>query len=217
MWQESSPEASSQVTARLWIPQHESRGLRNTAMLLHFYLTTMALVLTSSLSRQGVFLSLKPVIKNVMMIITIANSIIRKNRREVKFCTANLVIIYLMHLRSPLSGNWPHMYVTNRIFRSQMLIDVMFVQILDPQIIKTKWRFAASLNIPGKPKLKPYTGTTVYSINREGLIYQHKEEWDISALDAFVSILFPSFGAQPAPPVSNPIDIWWSQVLGLRC
>lgn len=76
-----------------------------------------------------------------------------------------------------------------------------------PNLITTRWRFAASLNIPGKPKLKPYTGSTEYKINSDGLVYEHKEEWDISALDAFVSILLPSFGAPPAPPVENPVDI----------
>ena len=81
------------------------------------------------------------------------------------------------------------------------------MQIQDPHTITTRWRFAASLNVPGKPKLKPYTGSTRYSTNAEGLVYEHVEEWDISALDAFVSILFPSFGADPAPPVDNPVDV----------
>jgi len=81
------------------------------------------------------------------------------------------------------------------------------MQIRDPQTITTRWRFAASLNVPGKPKLKPYTGSTRYSVNPEGLIYEHTEEWDITALDAFVSILFPSFGATPAPPVTNPVEL----------
>lgn len=85
--------------------------------------------------------------------------------------------------------------------------DLISIKVQDPHTITTRWRFAASLNVPGKPKLKPYTGSTQYCINSEGLIYEHKEEWDISALDAFVSILFPSFGATPAPPVTNPIDI----------
>jgi len=31
------------------------------------------------------------------------------------------------------------------------------------------------------------------------------EQWDISAFDAFVSVLFPNFGAPAAPPVSELI------------
>lgn len=79
-------------------------------------------------------------------------------------------------------------------------------QIDDPNKISTRWRFAASLNVPGAPKLKPYTGSTVYTVNEEGKISAHTEEWDISALDAFVSILFPSFGAKPAEPIESPVE-----------
>lgn len=83
---------------------------------------------------------------------------------------------------------------------------VFALQVDDAHNITTRWRFAASLNVPGAPKLKPYTGSTVYSINEQGKIYAHTEEWDISALDAFVSILFPSYGAKPAEPVTNPVE-----------
>lgn len=80
------------------------------------------------------------------------------------------------------------------------------VQVHDPHTILARWRFAASLNVPGKPKLKPYTGSTTYKINSDGLIYEHLEDWDISALDAFISILLPSFGAPAAPPIEHPVD-----------
>lgn len=83
----------------------------------------------------------------------------------------------------------------------------MLLQAPEPNLVKTRWRFAASLNVPGKPKLKPYTGSTMYKLNEAGLVYEHREEWDISALDAFVSILFPSFGAPPAPPVAEPVGV----------
>lgn len=54
----------------------------------------------------------------------------------------------------------------------------------------------------GNLPIKPYTGTTVYSLDpASGLVTQHTETWDISALDAFVSTLVPGFGAPPAPPV----------------
>jgi len=58
--------------------------------------------------------------------------------------------------------------------------------------------------LPGNLPIKPYTGTTVYTMDdSSGLIVRHDETWDISALDAFVSTLVPglNFGAAPAPPV----------------
>jgi hypothetical protein len=57
----------------------------------------------------------------------------------------------------------------------------------------------------GNLPIKPYTGTTVYTLDeRSGRVTQHTESWDISALDAFVSTLLPGFGAPPAPPVAAP-------------
>lgn len=57
---------------------------------------------------------------------------------------------------------------------------------------------------PGNLPIKPYTGTTVYSVDESsGKIAAHTETWDISALDAFVSTLVPGFGAPPAPPVGK--------------
>jgi hypothetical protein len=59
---------------------------------------------------------------------------------------------------------------------------------------------AAAGNLP----IKPYTGSTVYTVDEaSGLITRHTETWDISAVDAFVSTLFPGlkYGAPPAPPV----------------
>ena len=82
---------------------------------------------------------------------------------------------------------------------------LLLLQVKDPHTIIARWRFAAALHVPGRPKLKPYTGSTMYRINSQGLIAEHIEEWDISALDAFVSIFLPSFGAPAAPPVNHPV------------
>ena len=87
-----------------------------------------------------------------------------------------------------------------------MFVSRRELQVKDPHTISTRWRFAASLNVPGKPKLKPYTGSTTYKVNSDGLVYEHAEDWDISALDAFISILLPNFGAAAAPPVENPVN-----------
>ena len=82
-----------------------------------------------------------------------------------------------------------------------------------------RWRLEGRLRAGGLA-IKPYTGTTTYTIaggggaatdddgssssSSEIKITRHEETWDISALDAFASVLFPSFGAPPAPPVAGP-------------
>ena len=52
----------------------------------------------------------------------------------------------------------------------------------------------------------PTQGTTVYSLGPDGRVVRHEETWDISALDAFASVLLPGFGAPPAPPVAAPLQ-----------
>ena len=76
-------------------------------------------------------------------------------------------------------------------------------QVVDDKTIELRWRFDAATNLPGKPRLKPYTGSTKYIINNEGLVEKQIETWDISVLDAFISTFFKGFGAPPAPPVSR--------------
>lgn len=65
------------------------------------------------------------------------------------------------------------------------------------------WRLEGALRLPGRPKIKPYVGTTLYELNEDGLVCSHTETWSISAIDAFLSVAFPTFGAEPAPPAEN--------------
>ena len=89
--------------------------------------------------------------------------------------------------------------------RSKSKADLISLGIENERTLKLRWRLEGALKIPGSPKIKPYTGTTLYKVNNAGLIQEHLEEWDISALDAFVSCLFPSFGAAPAPSIEDLI------------
>lgn len=105
-------------------------------------------------------------------------------------------------------------------------MDLISAEATDPHHLSMRWRFEARLKIPGSPRIKPYTGSTVYTLDPDsGKIIQQEvdmmhlcsssrsctaglicclvqETWDISALDAFVSLLFPGFGAKPAAPVT---------------
>lgn len=69
------------------------------------------------------------------------------------------------------------------------------------------WRLEGVLNLPWHPPVKPWTGSTTYHVDRgTGLIVTHREEWDISVPDAFISTLAPwlEFGAPAARPVDSP-------------
>ncbi|KAG2433110.1 hypothetical protein HYH02_012813 [Chlamydomonas schloesseri] len=78
--------------------------------------------------------------------------------------------------------------------------DLISLRPTGPDTLELRWRLEGSLKVGGL-RIKPYTGTTVYTI-RDGRVVRHEETWDISTLDAFVSTFIPSFGAPPAPPVA---------------
>lgn len=106
-----------------------------------------------------------------------------------------------------VKGVQPYMTAVSKLFDpAKSKAELVSLKISGPNMLTLKWRLAATLNVPGSPAIKPYTGITKYVTNNSGLICQHLEEWDISALDAFVSVLFPNFGAPPAPPLSQLVS-----------
>jgi hypothetical protein len=63
------------------------------------------------------------------------------------------------------------------------------------------WRLSGALKLPWRPQIKPYLGATRYELDEAGLIVSHNEQWSVSALEAFVSTLFPElFGGLGGPP-----------------
>lgn len=69
--------------------------------------------------------------------------------------------------------------------------------------IKARWRIEGALRLPGRPTIKPYVGETVYEFDDRGLVVKHDEKWSISAIDAFVSVLWKGYGRKPAPDVET--------------
>ena len=82
-------------------------------------------------------------------------------------------------------------------------IELLQMEQCGPREFTVHWRLEGALRLPGAPRIKPYLGCTLYELDDDGLICSHTEAWSISALDAFVSTVFPSFGAEPAPPVAE--------------
>lgn len=105
-----------------------------------------------------------------------------------------------------VKGVQPYTTAVSKLFKPEKSqADLISLKVTGPDTLMLKWRLAATLNVLGSPAIKPYTGTTKYVTNKAGLICQHLEQWDISAFDAFVSVLFPNFGAPAAPPVTELI------------
>lgn len=57
-----------------------------------------------------------------------------------------------------------------------------------------KWRLQGFLKFPWHPYVAPYTGTTLYTLNSDGLISSHEETWSISALEAARATITPTAG-----------------------
>lgn len=62
------------------------------------------------------------------------------------------------------------------------------------RVVWVRWRIGGVLMLPWRPVVKPWTGRTKYHLDKDGLIYFHQEEWDISVLEAFVCTVFPKIG-----------------------
>lgn len=60
--------------------------------------------------------------------------------------------------------------------------------------IVARWRLQGVLHLPWHPSLPTWTGTTVYHLDENHLIYRHEEFWDISVLQAFMQTLWPQVG-----------------------
>lgn len=86
---------------------------------------------------------------------------------------------------------------------SSSRIDLIELRQTGPRHLVADWRLEGCLQLPWHPAIKPFTGSTLYELDADGLVCSHTETWDISALDAFVSVLAPSWGAPPAPPVEE--------------
>eukprot|EP01041_Mallomonas_annulata_P014209 gene14209-30229_t len=76
---------------------------------------------------------------------------------------------------------------------------------INERTIVARWRLQGILNLPWHPSIKPMTGSTTYYISEDGMVEKHLEQWDITVIDAFISVLFKDldFGAPPAKPLDD--------------
>lgn len=56
-------------------------------------------------------------------------------------------------------------------------------------VLKAKWKISLTINLPWKPKLTEFSGSTLYFLDDEHLIFRHQESWDILVWDAFLETL----------------------------
>lgn len=62
---------------------------------------------------------------------------------------------------------------------------------VEGDVIVATWRMNGVLRLPWKPKLPNWTGSTIYHLDVNGLVYKHEEEWDMSVFQAFMRTFWP--------------------------
>eukprot|EP00468_Gymnochlora_sp_CCMP2014_P002752 CAMPEP_0167748276 /NCGR_PEP_ID=MMETSP0110_2-20121227/4751_1 /TAXON_ID=629695 /ORGANISM="Gymnochlora sp., Strain CCMP2014" /LENGTH=447 /DNA_ID=CAMNT_0007633279 /DNA_START=217 /DNA_END=1560 /DNA_ORIENTATION=- len=82
-------------------------------------------------------------------------------------------------------------------------MEVISVYPRNQSAIEVCWYLEGRVNIPGRPRIKPYIITTTYRLNEEGLINYQEDEFSIPGWDIALSILFPWIGA---PAALRPSD-----------
>eukprot|EP00537_Pseudo-nitzschia_pungens_P003270 CAMPEP_0172360766 /NCGR_PEP_ID=MMETSP1060-20121228/4740_1 /TAXON_ID=37318 /ORGANISM="Pseudo-nitzschia pungens, Strain cf. cingulata" /LENGTH=543 /DNA_ID=CAMNT_0013082847 /DNA_START=162 /DNA_END=1796 /DNA_ORIENTATION=- len=56
-------------------------------------------------------------------------------------------------------------------------------------ILRATWKMSVTINLPWKPQLSEFTGSTLYFLDQDHLIARHQETWDISVWDAFLEMM----------------------------
>eukprot|EP00536_Pseudo-nitzschia_multiseries_P001295 jgi/Psemu1/2994/gm1.2994_g len=56
-------------------------------------------------------------------------------------------------------------------------------------VLKATWKMSITINLPWKPQLSEFTGSTLYFLDEDHLVARHREAWDISVKDAFFEMM----------------------------
>lgn len=90
--------------------------------------------------------------------------------------------------------------------------ELIAVEVASNNSMVVTWRLEGKVNLPFKPRIKPYVVTTTFRVNSEGLICSQHDEFSVPGWDLLLSTLLgPGFGAPPAPPVQELIAQYNSQ------
>lgn len=98
----------------------------------------------------------------------------------------------------PIKGLRKYVGVASHLFDSKTsrskLLTLQQLGLNDPQesqqtVLKAEWKMSLTLNLPWKPKLPEFTGSTLYYLDEDHLICRHDEAWDISVWKAFLGML----------------------------
>lgn len=70
-------------------------------------------------------------------------------------------------------------------------VELKSIAVDSPHTIVATWTLSGSLKLPWKPRVRPFDGSSIYTIDDEGLIAIQDEKWSISAVEALVETFTP--------------------------
>ena len=56
-------------------------------------------------------------------------------------------------------------------------------------VLKATWKMSLTISLPWKPQVSEFTGSTLYFLDEDRLVFRHQETWDISVWDAFLDMI----------------------------
>jgi len=56
-------------------------------------------------------------------------------------------------------------------------------------VLKAMWKMSLTISLPWKPQISEFTGSTLYFLDEDRLVFRHQETWDISVWDAFLDMI----------------------------
>ncbi|GLC39853.1 hypothetical protein PLESTB_001292000 [Pleodorina starrii] len=73
-------------------------------------------------------------------------------------------------------------------------VELLDIRVTDPRVIEADWRLGGYLVFPWNPRVEPFTGHTIYTLNEEGLVSEQRQSWSISGATALQQSFTPSWG-----------------------
>ncbi|GMH97376.1 hypothetical protein TrVE_jg7659 [Triparma verrucosa] len=90
----------------------------------------------------------------------------------------------------PVSGLRKYISASSNLFLPGSRCELKSLEVVG-EVIKAEWRLEGRLKLPWRPKVWSYEGCTTYIFDEEGLVKEHREEWNVGWVEVFLRTLAP--------------------------
>lgn len=72
-------------------------------------------------------------------------------------------------------------------------VELLSIRVTGPRTVEADWRLGGYLVFPWNPRVEPFEGHTVYTLNGDGLVSEQRQTWSISGATALIESFTPTF------------------------